>query len=40
MSDLLKRLQERLDSMTQEELNQEWEELWKYNDHCKDLKNK
>jgi len=32
MSDLLKRLQERLDSMTQEELDQEWEELKKYND--------
>ena len=32
MSDLLKRLQERLESMTQEELDQEWEELKKYND--------
>lgn len=32
MSKLVEELKKKLDSMTQEELDQEWEELKKYND--------
>lgn len=33
MSKLIEELKKKLDSMTQEELDQEWEELKKYNDY-------